>query len=263
MNEYLVFDAEAIVNPLIYPNGKFEGKFPSPYLWRLVSLCGLHLRLESIGVYQAEFVTFTPNGLNGTYKTEMTEKDEKDMLVLFSSFLTSKLGTKGSPPKMALVSYNGRGFDTPLIVGRSMVFGVKCPWYDHKFRYRYSLEKHIDLADVLADYGACSRPTLDHLGKLIGLPGKMGIDGSQVADYYEKGLLKEIDHYCLGDCFILGLVFLKWLYMTTVRMSEQHYLKTVKNVLDAAMGARKNDLQVPFLKEMAEKTDKKYLRMSI
>src|SRR6201988_1824000 len=89
-----------------------------------------------------------------------------------------------------LVSWNGGGFDLPVLHYRALVNGVKARRYwdmgddDREFRYnnyisRYHL-RHLDLMDLLALYQPRAFAPLDDLARLLGLPGKLGFDGSQV-----------------------------------------------------------------------------------
>ena len=114
-----------------------------------------------------------------------------------------------------IVSWNGRGFDLPVLMLRSFRWGIPLRWYfaEKNYRYRYSEDNHIDLMDVMSDYGAAGRKgfKLDGLARAIGLPGKYGIDGSLVQRYYEDGRLDEIETYCLTDVIQTSFVFLRWL----------------------------------------------------
>ena len=93
-----------------------------------------------------------------------------------------------------LVTYNGRSFDLPVIALRSLCHGVSLGWYyrEQNVRYRYSEEGHLDLCDWLADHGATRSGSLDAIARLIGLPGKVGVDGSQVEGLYRAGQLASI-----------------------------------------------------------------------
>ena len=84
-------------------------------------------------------------------------------------------------------------------------------YQDHDYRYRYSEAGHLDLADMLTDYGA-SRSTggLDAMARLIGLPGKVGVDGSQVEGLYNAGQLELIKNYCLSDVAQTAFLFLRF-----------------------------------------------------
>lgn len=86
---------------------------------------------------------------------------------------------KYTPP---LVSWNGGGFDLPVLHYRALVNGIAAPRYwnlgqdDRGFKFnnyisRYHM-RHIDLMDVLAMYQARANAPLDALAKLCGFPGK-------------------------------------------------------------------------------------------
>ena len=113
----------------------------------------------------------------------------------------------------ALVDFNGRGFDIPLMTLNAFRFGISCPAYfaDDRFghRYRYT-DKHIDLMDWLTEYGASRiRGGLNLLAKMLGKPGKMGTSGGQVASLYAEGKLREINDYCMHDVLDTYFVFLR------------------------------------------------------
>ena len=85
-------------------------------------------------------------------------------------------------------------------------------WYSQErgLRYRYSEEGHIDLCDWLADHGAAKSASLDALARLIGLPGKLGLDGSQIEGLYRAGQTETIRNYCLSDVVQTALLFLRF-----------------------------------------------------
>ena len=78
-------------------------------------------------------------------------------------------------------------------------------------RARYATERHLDLFDYLANFGASGalRGGMDLLLKMIGLPGKMAVDGSQVQELYEQGRLEEIHRYCRNDVIQTYFLFLR------------------------------------------------------
>ncbi len=110
-----------------------------------------------------------------------------------------------------LVTYNGRAFDLPVLALRGLRHGVPMPWYyQGKLRNRYSEDGHLDLCDMLCDHGAARSMSLDCMARLIGLPGKVGVDGSQVDGMYKAGRLDLIKNYCLADVAQTGLLFLRF-----------------------------------------------------
>lgn len=112
-----------------------------------------------------------------------------------------------------MVTFNGRGFDLPVLELAALRHGIAAPRYfdDGKSpRSRYAPQRHLDLYDFLTNYGATTlRGGLDLLLKMIGMPGKTGIDGSMVQDYYEAGRLDEIHRYCRADVVRTYFLFLR------------------------------------------------------
>jgi predicted PolB exonuclease-like 3'-5' exonuclease len=131
-------------------------------------------------------------------------KDEGGMLADFAEFMA-----KWEP---TLVTWNGRGFDLPVLMLRSLRYGVSAPWYYRKpgYRYRYSTDGHLDLCDVLSDHGATRMTSLHGAARLIGLPGKDGVDGSQVEALYRTGQLEALRGYCLSDVAQTAFLFLRY-----------------------------------------------------
>lgn len=114
----------------------------------------------------------------------------------------------------ALVTFNGRGFDVPLLTLSAFRFGLSAPRYfddpdKFGFRYRYS-PKHLDLMDWITEFGATRlKGGLNLLAKMLGKPGKMDTRGDQVAALFEQGKLQEINDYCLHDVLDTYFVFLR------------------------------------------------------
>jgi predicted PolB exonuclease-like 3'-5' exonuclease len=122
-----------------------------------------------------------------------------------------------------LVSWNGKGFDMPVLHYRGLIHGISAPQYwemgdeDKDFRYNNYLSRyhprHLDVMDLLALYQNRGYAPLDDLARLLGFPGKMGMDGSGVWDAYQAGKLGEIRNYCETDAANTYLVFLRFQLM--------------------------------------------------
>jgi 3'-5' exonuclease len=116
-----------------------------------------------------------------------------------------------------LVSWNGGGFDLPVLHYRSLVHGVCAPRYwdvgddDKEFRFNNYLNRyhtrHTDLMDLLSLYQGRAAAPLDELAQLLGFPGKMGFDGSKVWDAYQAGEIEQIRNYCETDTVNTYLVY--------------------------------------------------------
>jgi predicted PolB exonuclease-like 3'-5' exonuclease len=131
------------------------------------------------------------------------DRDEPGMLADFTEFMTRF--------KPDLVTWNGRGFDLPVLTLRSLRHGLAMPWYfeDPDYRERRTARGHLDLADFLAGHGASRMTGLDGAARLCGLPGKAGLDGSQVEGLYRAGQIEALRQYCLSDVAQTAFLFLR------------------------------------------------------
>jgi len=119
-----------------------------------------------------------------------------------------------------LVSWNGGGFDLPVLNYRALIHGINAARFwemgdeDRDFKWNNYLSRyhtrHLDLMDHLAMYTGRANAPLDDLAKLCGFPGKMGVDGSQVWSLYQEGLLQEIRDYCETDVVNTYLVYCRY-----------------------------------------------------
>lgn len=119
-----------------------------------------------------------------------------------------------------LVSWNGGGFDLPVLHYRALLHGVAAPRYweqgddDRSFRYNNYLSRfhwrHIDLMDVLAGFQPRAMAGLDTIASLLGFPGKLGMDGSQVWPAWRDGQRASIHDYVEHDVLNTYLVFLRF-----------------------------------------------------
>jgi 3'-5' exonuclease len=170
--------------------------FPPIWAHRVIVIGCLHLdhsyRLRRL------FVVEAPSG------SASADERERALLVELTQLMSRERPT--------LVTYNGRSFDLPVIAMRSLCHAVPLGWYyrDRDVRSRYSGAGHLDLCDWLADHGAIRAGKLDQVARLIGLPGKVGVDGSQVEGLHAQGELDAIEKYCLADCAQTALLFLRF-----------------------------------------------------
>ena len=112
-----------------------------------------------------------------------------------------------------LVSFNGRRFDIPVLELAALRHAIAAPVHfgdDGLARNRYASARHFDLFDYLTNFGAVSLAGgMDLLLKMIGMPGKTGMDGSMVQEYFEAGRLDEIHRYCRNDVVQTYFLFLR------------------------------------------------------
>jgi len=122
--------------------------------------------------------------------------------------------------KPVLISWNGGGFDLPVLHYRALLHGISAPNYwetgdeDASFRWNNYLNRfhyrHMDLMDILAGYQSRANAPLHEIAMMLGLPGKMGIDGSKVWEYYQSGKIADIRNYCETDVLNTYLVYLRF-----------------------------------------------------
>ncbi|NNM59645.1 MAG: 3'-5' exonuclease [Legionellales bacterium] len=119
-----------------------------------------------------------------------------------------------------LVSWNGTGFDLPVLHYRALLHGIQAPRYfetgddDQAFRFNNYLNRyhnrHMDLMDILSAYQGRASASLDNITKMLGFPGKMGKSGAHVWQQYCTGEIDDIRHYCETDVLNTYLVFLRF-----------------------------------------------------
>jgi predicted PolB exonuclease-like 3'-5' exonuclease len=135
-----------------------------------------------------------------------------------------------------LVSWNGGGFDLPVMHYRGLVHGINAARYwemgegDYKdsrdFKWNNYISRyhsrHLDLMDLLALYQPRANAPLDAIAQLMGLPGKLGMDGSGVWEAWQNGKIAEIRDYCETDVANTYLVYLRFQLMRGVLDAQQY-----------------------------------------
>jgi len=130
-------------------------------------------------------------------------------------------GVEKYTPQM--VSWNGGGFDLPVLHYRGLIHGVKARRYwdmgedDRDFKWNNYISRfhsrHLDLMDLLSLYQLRAAAPLGDLAQLMGLPGKLGMKGAGVWDAYQAGRVADIRNYCETDVVNTYLVFLRFQQM--------------------------------------------------
>ena len=144
-----------------------------------------------------------------------------------------------------IVSWNGGGFDLPVLHYRGMLHSVTAPRYwdqgeeDKDFKWNNYISRyhnrHLDLMDLLALYQPRGAVALDSLAKLYGFPGKLGMDGSQVWNAYHASRIADIRDYCETDVVNTYLVYLRFQLMRG-HLTREHYDSEIKLVRDTLAG---------------------------
>lgn len=151
-----------------------------------------------------------------------------------------------------LVSWNGNGFDLPVLHYRGLLHGVSMQRYweteqiddeyvlneggqkrrvhfqYNKYFNRYN-ERHLDLMDVLSGYQAKVFASLDEIATMLGLPGKMGMSGDKVWEAYLRGEIQQIRDYCETDVLNTYLIYLRF-QLTRGKLSMTEYVQECQRV---------------------------------
>ncbi len=119
-----------------------------------------------------------------------------------------------------LVSWNGGGFDLPVLQYRALRAGIRAERYwetgesDTAFRYNNYLSRfhwrHMDLMDILSGFQGRARAPLAEVAALLDLPGKLGFSGAQVWDAWQAGDIIRIRQYCETDVLNTYLIYLRF-----------------------------------------------------
>jgi predicted PolB exonuclease-like 3'-5' exonuclease len=176
------------------------------------------------------------------------DSDEKELVQRFYD------GIERYSP--TLVSWNGSGFDLPVLHYRALAHGVQAPRYwemgdnEREFRFNNYLSRfhwrHVDLMDVLAGFQNRARAPLDAVATMLGFPGKMGMAGNKVWECFCNGEISKIRNYCETDVLNTYLVYARFQFMRGLLDSadlEREYA-LVRQVL--------NDSDLPHLHEFSQ-----------
>ncbi len=163
--------------------------------------------------------------------------EEEDIIRHFFRFVEEK------NPK--LVSFNGRGFDMPMLLIRAMKYNISFPaWFDQSnpmlnkskwenYRQRYAEHFHMDLLDSMGSFGAVRNLKLDTLCTMAGIPGKYDVSGDQVLNLYYDDKLPLIKEYCQSDVLNTYWLYLKYELLRGDLAIEDYYsfLQTMQDNL--------------------------------
>lgn len=163
--------------------------------------------------------------------------DEKELITRFFAGIDKHTPT--------LVSWNGSGFDLPVLHYRALTHGIAAPTYwetgenQQAFRWNNYLSRfhyrHLDLMDVIAGYQNKAFAPLDDISSMLGFPGKMGMSGSKVWEQYFSGQIKNIRDYCETDVLNTFCVYLRFELMRGVINQDEYHssIERLKSYLGA------------------------------
>src|SRR5215831_16937963 len=151
-------------------------------------------------------------------------KEECDEGELICEFL-EQLGKH----KPQLVGFNSQESDVQVLIQRGIINQISAPmfcerprdrWDKNDYFARWDNEFHLDLLKLFST--GAMKPKLDDMAKLCGFPGKIDIDGQQVADLWLAGELNKIIEYNQIDALNTYLIWLRVVYFCG-KMNERQY----------------------------------------
>jgi hypothetical protein len=225
---FLVLDIETVLDPALPIAESVEAeRIPSPPHHQIVVFGALWF-----SDYEVRRIGILGEG-----------KDEAGILADFAKLLAER--------QPCLVTYNGRGFDMPVIATRCLRHGVALRHYyaSRDVRYRFSPEGHLDLMDYVADFGAAKASRLDVVARLCGMPGKLGVDGKDVGPLVHAGRLQEVRNYCLCDVVQTAAIFLR-VQLVRGELERPAYLAAMAGLLAAI---RRDERLLPLASAMNER----------
>lgn len=231
---YLVFDTESAADGQLVADLRYPGKQLSP------ADAVARYRAELMERYESDFIPYTfqfPVAV--AIATVSAGYELIDLVSLdapaYRPHVMTDLFWRGWDKyrKATLVSFNGRGFDIPLLELAALRYGLSIPaWYNvaartfEQPRNRYNVEAHCDLQELLTNHGA-TRFTggLNLVANLLGKPGKMDVQGCMVQDMYEQQRYEDINAYCRCDVLDTYFVFLRSrVLLGQLRIAEEQEL---------------------------------------
>ncbi len=225
-NRVWAFDAEWIPDPLagrmlyklpaemsdaevfgvMWEKGGATEEDPTPYLktvqCRIVSIAAVE-RLQSGTDVKLHLLTLPRDSHDPTQTAEPH---------VVGTFL-AKVGEY----KPQLVGFNSAAADLKAMIQRSVVLGLTMPafckrpnkpWEGEDYFDSRNSEASVDLKDVIGGWGKMT-PSLNEIATLSGIPGKMDVDGEQVAGLWLNDNLDKIVAYNEFDALTTYLVWLR------------------------------------------------------
>lgn len=185
----------------------------------------------------------------------MKMDNEKDAISQFLTFIDTK--------KPRLVSFNGKGFDLPMLMVRAMRYNLSCKaYFDNSnkwenYKSRYDGKFHLDLLDHISEFRAVSGLKLDNLCVSLNLPGKFDIHGDQVLELYYNEEFDKISQYCQSDVLNTYLLFLKYeLLRANISLSEY-----VNNIDAMRIYLKENESKASYCDVFCECIDREIKRL--
>jgi len=231
---YLVFDIESVADGPLVSKLRYPGQGLS------ASDAVRRYRDELIAKYETDFIPYTYQiPVSVVVAKVAADFSLIDLVALddpeFRPHIITENFWRGweAYKRPTLVSFNGRTFDLPLLELAAFRYGISvATWFNcsgkayDQPRNRYNTECHLDLHDVLTNFGASRfNGGLNLVANLLGKPGKMDVQGYMVQDLWNEGKLLKINDYCRCDVLDTYFAFLRTMVLLgNLKLSDEHRL---------------------------------------
>jgi predicted PolB exonuclease-like 3'-5' exonuclease len=205
----LIFDLETVLDTELLRDIYNSNESDSQLIARFKSENSKFPAIIYHKIVSVSFIFLQDNG-NITIHSKCDNNEEsliKTLLFIIDTF------------KPILVTWNGIIFDLPVLQYRMLKYSISSPslmdtgtlqrdnkWDNYRSRYQ---ERHMDLADLMSNRNG-NLSSLHNTSLLIGLPGKMGIGGSSVEEYFLRKEYIQIADYNLIDVINTTLIYLRY-----------------------------------------------------
>jgi len=233
---------------VMWQKGGATEEDPTPYLktvlCRIVSIAAVERRQEGTDV-KLHLLSLPRDS------QDPAQTDERHVVGTFLA--------KAGQYKPQLVGFNSASADLKAMIQRSVVLGLSMPdfckrpnkpWEGDDYFDSRNSEASVDLKDVIGGWGKTA-PSLNEIATLSGIPGKMDVDGEQVASLWLDGDLDKIIAY--NECDALT-TYLLWLriahfggHFSTSQYEQEQ--KLVRDMIDMEIAQNGKDHMKGFLEE--------------
>lgn len=182
----------------------------SPFTAQIVCIGLLYVEIqngEEINSISVAYSVVNSNEKIENFEQNLNSEDQSQIIIATEPQILEKfwkLLQKHSD--LHLISFNGRNFDSPFLMLRSALLGIR-PSRNLMEGTKFNYPSHTDLMDELTFYqptyyfSATKRFNLDFYTRAFGIesPKSHGIDGTMVPKLFAEGRYIEIAKYCLDD----------------------------------------------------------------
>jgi predicted PolB exonuclease-like 3'-5' exonuclease len=127
--------------------------------------------------------------------------EEKEIISEFNDIIENIPITNQAT--LNIIGHNIKGFDAPWIFRKAIQYKFKAlitfmSGYP-RWNTLFTDKKMIDTMELWGYMDYKNFISMDDIATFLGIPGKKGMDGSQVFDFFKEGKLNDIFEYCKGD----------------------------------------------------------------